>query len=99
MTMNMNQAAPSKFGQDMAASMKKMNDDMASAPKDGDVDHDFVTMMIPHHQGAVAMAQGELDYGKDPAMRQLAGEIIAAQKVEIKSMNLWLKEHAAETAK
>jgi uncharacterized protein (DUF305 family) len=88
----------SGFAHDMATSMKKMDQDMAAAPMTGDVDHDFVTMMIPHHQGAIDMAKGELSYGKDPAMRRLAEEIIAAQKSEIDLMNLWLKQHA-KTAK
>jgi uncharacterized protein (DUF305 family) len=42
------------------------------------------------------MAQGELAYGKDPAMRKLAREIIAAQKSEIALMQRWLKEDAAK---
>jgi uncharacterized protein (DUF305 family) len=84
-----------KFSQDMDTSMKKMDHDMASAPMTGDVDHDFVTMMIPHHQGAIDMAKGELSYGKDPAMRHLAEEIISAQKTEIALMNRWLKNHPA----
>ena len=88
----------SKFSQDMDVSMKKMDHDMATAPMNGDADHDFVTMMIPHHQGAIDMAKGELSYGKDPEMRRLAQEIIADQKSEIDLMNLWLKKHA-EAAK
>jgi uncharacterized protein (DUF305 family) len=34
--------------------------------------HDFATMMIPHHQGAIDMAKAELGNGKDPVMRRLA---------------------------
>jgi uncharacterized protein (DUF305 family) len=101
MDMNMNMAAKpsaSKFMQDMDVSMKQMDHDMAAAPMNGDVDHDFVVMMIPHHQGAIDMAKGELSYGTDPAMRRLAQEIIVDQKSEIDLMNLWLKKHA-EAAK
>jgi uncharacterized protein (DUF305 family) len=99
MNMNMNmdmgpKPGSSKFAQDMDVSMKKMDHDMAAAPMNGDVDHDFVVMMIPHHQGAIDMAKGELSYGKDPAMRRLAQEIIVDQQSEIDLMNLWLKKHA-----
>ncbi len=97
MDMNMDmgtKAGASKFARDMDASMKKMDHDMATAPMTGDVDHDFVVMMIPHHQGAIDMAKGELSYGKDPAMRRLAQEIIVDQQSEIDLMNLWLKKHA-----
>jgi uncharacterized protein (DUF305 family) len=79
----------------MDASMKVMDHDMATAPMTGDADHDFASMMVPHHQGAIDMAKAELLYGKDPTLRRLAQEIIADQKSEIDLMNLWLKKHAA----
>jgi uncharacterized protein (DUF305 family) len=87
-----------KFMQDMDVSMKKMDHDMSAAPMNGIVDHNFVTMMIPHHQGAIDMAKGELSYGKDPVMRRLAQEIIVDQQSEIDLMNLWLKKHANDKA-
>lgn len=86
--------SPSQFTQDMDASMKEMDHDMSVAPMDGNADHDFAAMMIPHHQGAVEMAKAELSHGRDPTMRRLAEEIIADQKSEIDLMNLWIKEHA-----
>ncbi len=78
----------------METSMTKMDQGMAAAPMTGDVDHDFATMMMPHHEGAIAMAKAELSYGKDPVMRRLAEEIIVDQQSEIDAMNLWLsKKH------
>ena len=94
--MDMGSKAPeSKFASDMDVSMKVMDKGMADAPMTGDADHDFASMMIPHHQGAIDMAKAELLYGKDPVMRRLAQEIIADQKSEIDLMNLSLKKHAA----
>ena len=75
--------------------MTRMNQDMSGAPMTGDPDHDFVAMMIPHHQGAIDMAKVELQYGKDPAMRKLARAIVAAQENEIAEMKRWLAGHAA----
>src|SRR5258708_40103792 len=69
-----------EFMQAMEASMKKMDRDMAAAPMNGDVDHDFATMMMPHHQGAIDMANVELRYGTHPVMRRLAQEIIISQQ-------------------
>ena len=74
--------------------MEKMHHDMA-APPTGDIDHDFVTGMLPHHQGAVDMAQVELARGHDPALKKLARDIIAAQKHEIAFMQGWLARHPA----
>lgn len=74
------------FAQLMDDSMNTMNADMAKAPMNGDPDHDFASMMIPHHQGAVDMAKAELLYGKNPVLRRLAQEIIVTQGSEISVM-------------
>ena len=46
----------------------------------GNSDIDFAMMMRIHHQGAIDMAQAELKNGKEPQMRKMAQDIIAAQK-------------------
>lgn len=74
------------------AAMDKMMEGMEMRYT-GDADRDFVVGMIPHHQGAVEMAQVELKYGKDPAIRKLAAGVIAAQQKEIAFMNAWLRSH------
>ena len=58
----------------------------------GDADKDFLAAMIPHHQGAVDMAEVVLQHGKNPKIRQLAQEIITMQKKEIAEMKQLFKE-------
>ena len=83
------------FGQLMGDAMSVMHKGMHNAPYTGEPDHDFVTMMIPHHQGAIDMAKSLLLYGKDPQTRRLAQEIITDQQSEIQLMQLWLTQHGA----
>jgi uncharacterized protein (DUF305 family) len=59
----------------------------------GNPDHDFVIMMIPHHQGAIDMALVVLEYGTDPVIRAMAEAIIAAQEAEIAQFEAWLAAH------
>jgi hypothetical protein len=71
------------------AAMNKMMADMTVKPT-GDVDRDFVAMMVPHHQGAVDMAKAELRYGHNEQLRRLAQEIVVTQQQEISVMRLAL---------
>jgi uncharacterized protein (DUF305 family) len=71
------------------AAMDKMMAGMQVAPS-GDVDRDFAAMMIPHHQGAIEMAQAELRHGHNEQLRRIAQEIVVEQQQEIVAMHLAL---------
>jgi hypothetical protein len=73
------------------AAMNNMMAEMTIKPT-GDVDRDFVAMMVPHHQGAVDMAKAELKYGRNEQLRRLAQEIVVTQQQEISAMRLALGE-------
>jgi uncharacterized protein (DUF305 family) len=62
---------------------------MELGPKDEAFDLRFIDAMIPHHQGAVVMAQEALQKSNRPEIKQLAEEIIAAQEQEIAQMQEW----------
>jgi hypothetical protein len=76
---------------DINAAMNKMMAAMAVKPS-GDVDRDFVAMMVPHHQAAIDMAQTFLRYGHNEQLRRLAQEIIVTQQQEIATMRLAIGE-------
>lgn len=59
----------------------------------GDPDVDFAQGMIPHHEGAIAMAEIVLEHGEDDEIRQLTKSIIAAQESEIAFLKAWLQRH------
>ena len=73
------------------AAMTKMMNDIAVKPT-GDVDRDFVAMMVPHHQGAIDMAQAELRYGHDARLKRIAQEIVVDQIEQISLMRLAVGE-------
>ena len=69
-----------------ASAMTRMMAAMEIAPT-GDADRDFVAGMVPHHEGAVEMAQAELKFGKNIALERIAQEIIVTQRDEIVAMH------------
>jgi uncharacterized protein (DUF305 family) len=87
--MQKNAGGPDAMKQSMMGGM----DAMQKLPMSGDTDKDFAMMMKIHHQGALDMAQVELDQGKSPEMKAMAKSIIAAQKKEIAQFDRWLAKH------
>ncbi len=81
------------FAELMSDAMAVMDYGMRQAPMNGQNEHDFITMMMPHHQGAVDMARAVLLYTKDPEIRNLALGIITEQQNEIHVMQAWLGHH------
>jgi hypothetical protein len=83
------QDAAAAFKAENAAAMDRMMAGMSIRPS-GDIDRDFAEMMIPHHQGAIEMAESELRHGKNEQLRRIAQEIIVDQQQEIAAMRLAL---------
>jgi uncharacterized protein (DUF305 family) len=71
----------------------RMHRDMAITFS-GNADVDFVRSMIPHHEGAVAMAKVALEFGKNELARKWAADIIREQEREIGEMKAWLQKNA-----
>lgn len=88
-------APPVRTGPETPAqkAFREANDRMhaaMAAPSSGDVDLDFARGMLPHHQGAVDMANIQLRYGTDPEMKSLAIKVVQTQKEEIRQMEEWI---------
>ena len=78
-----------RFLSENVGAMTRMMVGMEIKPS-GDVDQDFAAMMIPHHQGAIDMAQAELRHGRNEQLRRIAQGIIVEQQQEIAAMRLAL---------
>ncbi|MDO8390401.1 MAG: DUF305 domain-containing protein [Actinomycetota bacterium] len=50
----------------------------------------WLDMMIRHHEGAIVMAQTVTASGKNPAVLELAGQVVTAQQAEIQQMQALL---------
>ena len=76
---------------ELGESMTTMMDKMKAMTMSGNIDKDFVMMMIPHHESAVTMAEDQLAHGKSLELKKLANKIINDQNKEIKEFKDWVK--------
>jgi len=63
--------------------------DMPKMEENSSTDKQYTLMMIPHHQGAVKMAEGYVQFGKDSGLISMAKKIIADQNIEIEQFKKW----------
>ena len=80
------------MGHSMAMSQSQMQGMMMSGDlgaAGAQYDLRFIDMMIPHHQGAIVMAQDALKKSRRPEVKRLAQSIIASQQQEIAQMKRW----------
>jgi uncharacterized protein (DUF305 family) len=82
----------------LATAIYKMDEAIHALTYTGNPDVDFVTNLIPHHQGALDMARAELEYGTDPKIRKLAESIIKSQDKQIAQIRGWLVRHSKAAA-
>ncbi len=99
-----NDEAPAADSETTAASLADLNEAQKAYTKVNaqmhkgmgiiheDADIAFIQGMIPHHQGAVDMANIILEHGDDEEAKELARNVIKAQEEEIAWMKNWLKE-------
>ena len=83
-------ASQSPGSKELHKAMMRGMQDMQGMKMSGDADHDFASMMIKHHEQAIAMSKAQLKNGKDPEVRKKAQEIIAESEKGISE----LRKHA-----
>jgi uncharacterized protein (DUF305 family) len=69
--------------------MQNMMMSMDLGAADDQFDLRFINAMIPHHEGALVMAEDALKKSKRPEMKKLSQEILTSQKQEIEQMKEW----------
>lgn len=72
---------------------------MHKAKMTGNADFDFASMMIPHHEGAIVMAEAVVKAGKSPELIAFSKRVIAAQQKEISLLKDFLKTASQQPSK
>jgi len=80
----------SEMHNEFSEMMREMRDSMKNMHMSGNVDKDFVMMMIPHHETAVTMAEAELKHGNQSQVKKMAKKMIIDQTKEITEFKAWL---------
>ena len=73
---------------DMTKDMRMMNEMMVKMLGKSDADYEkrFIDMMIPHHEGAIMMAQDALKNATKPELKKMAEKMIEDQTKEVKML-------------
>lgn len=87
-----NSVTAKEWNQAQVPSQPNNNPTHQGMEKTTEVDKTFIEMMIPHHQGAVEMAQMAVNQAKNPEVKKLAESIIKDQNREVQQMQTWYKQ-------
>ena len=83
----------SQGSQDLHKAMMQGMQDMQKMRMTGDADHDFASMMIEHHEQAIAMSKVQLKHGKNAEAKKKAQEIIDMSQKDIAELKKWSTDH------
>lgn len=70
--------------------LAEMNGIMNSVKLSGNIDKDFVILMISHHESEIKIAKNELSSGIHNKLKEIANKIVSDQTREIVSLTNWL---------
>ena len=85
---------------DTQKDMQMMNEMMMKHLGRSDRDYDlrFITLMIPHHEGAVMMARDALKNATHQELKDMAAKMIKDQQKEIEQLKKWRQDWYSHTA-
>lgn len=81
------------FAMEQMEQMDKMDAMADEQMITGDIDNDFATLMIIHHQAAIDNASAYLHHGNHPELLEMAHMMIDAQNAEIIELSAWLQNN------
>ena len=76
----------------MSEGMSEMDMEKLDPLKAKSFDLEFIRQMIPHHEGALTMANDARVKGSNAEIKSLANQIVEAQEAEIAQMKKWHEE-------
>ncbi len=79
------------FAMEQMTNMDKMGSVADVQIITGDVDNDFATLMMVHHQSALDNASAYLHHGNNATLMEMAKSIVESQTMEIEKLGNWLK--------
>ena len=89
-----NRSAPAtdKVSAALMPSMDRMMEQMKAAPKTGNPDRDYATLIRIHHQGVIDLAKQGAQKGKDARLVAMAKEQVAQKGAEIAQLDALLPQ-------
>jgi uncharacterized protein (DUF305 family) len=84
------QPATLSFNNKVKIAMERMHRNVDLQYIIGNVDHDFATIMIVHHQSAIEMADLILNASSDTTIKNMANKMRDEHEIEIEKLQTWL---------
>lgn len=87
----LNGSAP-KGSADTAKPVPSANEQLRGFQATQNADYNFASLLRLQRLAALELAQEELAHGKDPALRAIAGKLVASHKKGIEPLDQWLDQ-------
>ncbi|MDJ1481703.1 DUF305 domain-containing protein [Cytophagaceae bacterium YF14B1] len=87
------QFTTNKFSQMVSKTFTKMDQQISEDELTGDVDQEFVVLMKTLYQGAIDIAQAEVEHGRDMATKQIAKNTVEAFQDEVNQFQSLLENN------